>query len=301
MLARRGEWEKLLERAKKSPVFNGAVVCNQNLALFHLGRMAGEMFTFPQPMGEKGLMSYEGPAPLAFAWLADLYFSLGLFNKAEHFGYESLTLGEESPWILRRLMLVHALKGEYPAALRCGLRLRRNPFFASWALCSRGELDSAVAADPALAGLRLIAPDSGYVNPRYHRLDYDLEKILSGGKRAPMALEYLMSWYMLSRSVPDLVSLLGRLPSLGYTKLPRHYEEAVLLCRMLKYDPVPDILGIAIDPSVYRYFMKFNGIYIQKFRGNAAAARRSLQESFGGTYWFYYLYAGKPPGSGGGG
>jgi hypothetical protein len=88
-----------------------------------------------------------------------------------------------------------------------------------------------------------------------------------------------------TRDVDRLAKQLGRLDDFGYTTIPRHIEEAVLLCQRLNSVRV-DLHGRQIRPETVQRFGEFTEA-LNRARNNPND-RPALAHNFGDTFWFYF-------------
>ncbi len=100
-----------------------------------------------------------------------------------------------------------------------------------------------------------------------------LEYISSGGIAMKPAADYLLCGYLLDRDLESFASLLGRRYGAHPGPLPRHYAEALALCRDGSADPGPDD-GETMERLV-------------AFRHDMASGRRP-GGAYPRTYWDYY-------------
>ncbi len=118
-----------------------------------------------------------------------------------------------------------------------------------------------------------------------------------------MAFEYLLTHYLINLDLKKAVDRIAQMPSLGLTRLPRHYEEAWLLYQHLQRTRL-EINGLQPGRETAQRFERFvSGMGQQVHRTPEGRAR--LLGEFGDTFWYYYLSspradalaAGKPPGT----
>jgi hypothetical protein len=106
-----------------------------------------------------------------------------------------------------------------------------------------------------------------------------------------MAFEYFVAYKLLTHKPGDVLNTIPWFTSMGYTKLPRACQEAVLIFQATKgITSFNNIGGYPIDKTIKSSFEDFSGILFGRFKGDVAAARNSLNK-FSQTYWYYYLYS----------
>jgi hypothetical protein len=259
-----------------------------NRALYHTGRLGDEMFQWPQ---EPAYLFLIGTGRDWVHWPSfDVHLDLGLINLAEHSLTESLERLGDRPMILQRLALINLVKGNAGTA-RIYLRaLGQTLFHRRWAAhyLTLLENDPNLSTDRTVQHLRAIALEQDFP-----WLDVSKERILLAllekdpGNR--MAFEYLMAWYLTNRQLARFTKQIERLREMGYARLPRHFEEAVLLyvygtrqtLHLSGYQPrdqLQEQMGHVVE-------------ILERHRGNRQAALAELTESHRGTYVLYYLCA----------
>jgi hypothetical protein len=92
--------------------------------------------------------------------------------------------------------------------------------------------------------------------------------------------------------VARFVKNLYRLNYFDYPKIPRHFEEAILIYNQLAGAKGIVLPGREISEKTIRKFDDFNRI-LAKHNKNKEAARGELNK-YRDTYWFYGLYYYKP-------
>jgi hypothetical protein len=218
----------------------------------------------------------------------ELYLDLGCLNAAQENAYELLAHEGPSPPVLDALVRIHLAKGQYEPArvflqsLRKYAGSRRyvhrwqplvadpaqaeaDPLIQSWRKARSTRDDTSLGISPvALRNLLEDKPD--------HRL----------------AFEYLMACMLLRNERGELISHLPLLKPLGYTRLPRHYAEAVLV-QSLRAGTPAEVPGWTIDPEVQRQFSEIRRIATET-RGNDRMLFDTLAPQYGDTYMFYSMF-----------
>jgi hypothetical protein len=74
----------------------------------------------------------------------------------------------------------------------------------------------------------------------------------------------------------------------GYTRIPRHIEEAVLLY----YNSTklfPDLGGLTISLDTQKRFDRYVATF-KSLRQSSALNKETMQQEFGNTFWFYFQF-----------
>lgn len=289
----RKDYAKVLAVAAGLKPMDPASEVRLHLALYHTGRLSEELFAYTnQTLGDllpglaAGLESCRAQSRTLF--------ELGLVSDAEHLAQEALEWDGDRPDLLRLLAEVNVLK-DRPNAARVFLnRLGQAPFQRDWADACLRELpaDPRLTNDPALAQIRaqMVTNDLAHEGLPAGAL---LRHLLGHNPRNQMAFEYLMADYLVAGQVDKVVEGLGQLDAFGYTGVPRHYEEAVLLFQRLKGVEVV-LHGRQLRPETIRRFQQFSQA-MNRRAYESAEGRRALARDFGDTFWYHYYASQMAP------
>jgi tetratricopeptide (TPR) repeat protein len=298
MHARQRRWPEVLEQARQLPLrFYTLTVCyDVNRALYHTGRLASQMFRYPQHpeallSTSLGLMSEGGSSAWRVGKLGDIMYELGRVNDAEHLAQESFEHLGRRPWILERLALLRLAKRQTEAARTFLRALARDPVHGEV-----GErLLQQLEVDPMLAGQSEVWRLRACMLRRNHARDPSVEELLQEllerNRDNRMAFEYLMAHYLLTRRLEPFVANLHRTADFGWSGLPQHYEEALLLYAKVAGRRVPGLEAVSGRTAArFEELARTLGPYENDMEAAAAA----VPEAERGTYFYYYLFG---PGS----
>ncbi|MBN2314651.1 MAG: hypothetical protein JXM79_12035 [Sedimentisphaerales bacterium] len=282
-------WPELLTSARQTP--NHPFVAHAvNRALYHVGRLGYDMFTWPQ--NPDHLLLSDPKYKWMYWQIFDVFLDLGVVNMAENALTECLEGLGSRPMILQRLALVNMIKGNTDSAKIYLGALSKTLFHAKWAnqYLDRLRTDPTLSSDPYIQHLRSIRLDRDC--PIYSLLkEKTLLWLLEKNPQNRMAFEYLMAWYLLNRYLTKFIEKIELMPGLGYAKLPTHYEEAALIYAFKSRKPVA-LTDYSPNPQVRRRIEDFSRI-LQAHGGNRQAAYNDLSKNFCNTYFFYNIYAPK--------
>jgi len=290
--ARQGEWDQVLAAAERMPPGRTSAGANRNilLALYHTGRLGDAMFRYPQVHGRGPFAAAKDDGDYgALFQLSRIYFDLGQVNYAEKYGYDALDVAGEVPAALEHLALLSVVQGRRGAAHILLGALGKNPFFRGRASerIRQIESDPPLAADPRIAAVRSMVPESDSFT-RQIDVEEVLLALLKKNPKNRMAFEFLMAHWLAHGQPEKVAENLGRLKDLGYTRTPRHYQEALLIARG------PDAAGrrsagYEIEPDVLRQFESFLAI-VKREPDAKAAAREARAAGLGETYFFFLSF-----------
>ena len=115
-----------------------------------------------------------------------------------------------------------------------------------------------------------------------------LEELLRENGQNRMAFEYLMAYYLLARDLESFVKNLPRLDDFGYERLPKHYEEAVLLYMGIKKKNI-DLGERGISRETLKEYNEINE-FGRKYGKNQQLLFELLAPRYGRTYFFYFAF-----------
>ena len=287
-------WDKVIEAtADRNENFDLRTMFHINRALYHTGQLLSQMFAYQQVWGAEGLLLPDAQGYVYPLQNSDLFLNLHHLNEAEHWAHESMSLRGETPWTLERLAIVNLAKGEYSAAHVFASKLSQSPLFRKKGLALRQLADhpEKIALNETIRGLQnsKLYPQKDFIYYTYLPA-VTFERILANRSDNLMAFEYLMAYFMLTGRLNDFMQELPRARTFGYDKLPRHFEEAVLLYLGLGGERDQELLkGFKISNRTIQRFRHFQKI-LSEHKGNQAAALNELRKQHGDTYWYYALY-----------
>jgi len=290
--ARFEEWDKVIDIAQKGLPISNVVQCQVNRSLYHAGYLCDKMFGMTQLFGGDGIfMRQSFRAPFALQH-SDLFFDLGLVNESEHWAHEAIAANGDTAWNLQRLALVNLLKGKRDIAAKYLGMLHKTMWHKKWAAEHQKYLSDGndFPEHPKFRYLKSVMPESDFlVSPAEPELC--LEELIKDTKNK-MAFEYFMAYCLLEGQVGRFAQHLQRLNYFEYPKIPRHFEEAMLIYNQLTGGKGIAVPGKTISEQTIRKFDDFNKI-MAKHNKDKKAARRELTK-YRNTYWFYGLYYYKP-------
>ena len=290
-------WPQILKTARLLPRrrYDLVVYLTVNWALYHEGRLPYDLLAYPQHRGSllrvaaeflwSAPSEYRGPSYLACVRLSDIYFDLGRVNESEHMAHEALENGGRRPWILERIALVNIVKGRtamgrtFLRALEDDVVYRKRA--RQW--LRRLEADPSLASDEQVARVRRLRPEhSKKGEPSTEEL---LLALLDKNEQNRMAFEYLMAYYLLTGNLEGIVRNLSRLVDLGYSSVPRSYQEAAVLYAVISGRSVD---AQAASEGMVQRFGRFERA-LARHGSDMVSARRALAKDYGDSYFLYYL------------
>jgi len=278
--SRQGQWDRVLELGRRSP-YRYTVCHAVNRALCRLDRLGDEMFCFPQ-RPEALLLTDRSAEPV---WQKfDICLDLGLINQAENSLLMCTEIYGDRPLLLHRLATVHRIKGNVATARLYLEALARVPFWGATAHrdLARLQADPDLSDDEQIRNWRSVMLKADFVR------DGDvLTQLLMENPMNRAAYQYVMASLLLAKNLDDFERLFETRHRLNFSRLPKHYEEALLLSRALKRQPL-DVPGQTISPEAKTQLQEFLQAF-QQAGGETSPARSAIRKKFAGTYYCYYF------------
>ncbi len=291
--AQQRQWDRVIalaHRMRGKRAFTRSGVFDVNRALTHLGRSGDELCAYPQDETKTLFLSFDDmTGRFQHAKLLELYLDLGCPNAAEKNAYELLDNEGPSPHVLEALVRIHLVKGQRESAQIVFEALEK--YAGGRALARRWEdviADPAKAdSDPLIGAWRRA---QGTTNHAVGGISFEplLKRLLQDRPDHRLAFEYLMAHLLLTHQRAELLRGLPLLGPLGYTRLPRHWAEAVLV-HSLETRTAPDARGWTIEPDVQNQFREITAV-VRGAQGNNQAVFDRLAPKYGDTYTFYSLF-----------
>ena len=277
-----GQYEAVLAAARQVKALNDPAKVRVQLALYHTGRLAEELFSFHNLIEEA---PSEGIGEDCRAQSQPL-FELGLVNDAEHMACEALVMEGDRPDLLRLLARINLLK-DRPQAAQVFLNvLSLIPFQGERANDAWPTMDPQMPTAERAFLARMRAPvltnDVLHDGLPVGRL---LDVLLASNPTNQMAFEYVMADYLLDLDLKKAVEHLRLLDNFNYARIPRPYEEALVLYQEVDGVQV-ELKGRAIRPETAERFRQFREA-ARQLEGRAEG-RAAMAAKFGDTYWYYY-------------
>jgi hypothetical protein len=280
-----GEWKKVLESTFVYPGTNQLVLYYGNMAMYKTGQMGDKMFHLPQ-MGIHGLwLEWKRNEMTPFLG-GELYYQLGYMSEAYRWAFESMEAMGENPRSIKRLVITSMVTGDTSLARHYINILDETLFYRKWAHHYQYLLNNP----------ELLIHDKEIMEKKHFNLhsdvfadvnsqDIGLLQLLEDHPDNRMAFEYYMAQNLLDKNIDGFIAQLGRLRELGYSRIPVHYEEAMLVYMShTDKDIAPE--GYALSRETIGRLSGYLDI-INKYGNDRKKAARMLYPEYGGTYWFY--------------
>lgn len=292
--SRLGNWADVLHEAHPRAGGQYDFMTNRavNRALYHQHRLLDELCSYPQEL--RGLlysprqMDETLQSPYAPMRLSDTFLDLGLVNESEHMAQEAFDHVGPRPWVLQRLALTEIAKGRGQVVRLFLHVLSGDMMYGKWAAeCLAGGEHLPPPVQDEVQRLRSLMVHSDTAG--WLPTDTLLVGLLERNNRNQMAFEYLMAYYLLTKQLDRVAENIGRLGDFGYSRIPRHCEEALLL-HALRTGRTADLRGLTISEATVARYAAFSRL-IRDCGNDRAAAFQAAAREYGDTYFFHYVFS----------
>jgi hypothetical protein len=302
--AEKQDWQKVLECATRYPESQYNIFFNYdiNRALYYTGRLGDDMFSYHQnpfalllSMPDSGSTTDASKILCRKAQKVDILMELGYLGHARRCASEALELANGCPYLVKKLALIYLAEGQNETAKIYLGALSKDLIYGRFArqLLLRLEKDPQLTDYEPVQSLRRVAVQTDHVG------DYDLDnfftQLLQRNPHNKMAFEYMMAMYLLTGQVDKIALNISRMDEFEYNKMPRHYEEAMLVyaaLRQQRFGEKINLQDLSISSETIQRFQKYNAtgqtaqlLYGQ--RTNPEMIRQYLAKDFRDTYMFY--------------
>jgi hypothetical protein len=283
----RGEYQKAAELHEKKPSLNLIGQYFYNYALSESGQLCERLFEGRQDFLAGSLVLPWGDVHLNRG--AYFYYAVGLINEAHRWAYEEMVVFGYRPQNLQILAKTSLINGDLRMARKYLALLKKTLYYRKWAIDYEKLADdpSQIEVHPELGEKIKLLPSNNFFI-QFNEPQNNLPYILEGQPGNKKAIEYYIAGLLLTKKVELAVNTVKDLKASGYTSIPRHLEEAILIY----YDSTkefPDFGGLRMNPSTLARFDQYRSTYMAA-RSNPATVKQVMEERFGNTFWYYFHF-----------
>jgi hypothetical protein len=281
------KWEDAVKFQEKKPARNLIGEYFYNIALSETGQLCDRLFSGSQDFGTNALVLPWGDEHLnRGAWF---YYSIGLMNEAHRWAYEEMVVYGQRPQNIELLAKTSLISGKYAMATKYINILRKTVYYRKTAL----ELEKLVgnpeliSSDPELGPKQKLLPKSDFFI-QFNEPQVNIPLMLEAQPDNRKAFEYYMAGLLLTKNVETIIINVLKMKEIGYTGIPRHIEEAILLYNN-STRTMPDLGGLTINPETKLRFDHYFTSYVEE-RKNPSTLKEKMQKQFGDTFWYYFHF-----------
>jgi len=284
-------WPEALEAAGKMPTAEYDSRHNRNvmLALYHTGGLGDEMFRYPQAPGVVQYDMLEGKDSHTYFQESRFFLELGLVNEAEKCAHEAFALEGDMPTILNHLAVINIVKNQLETAQVFLNALSRKPLYRQLAknMLRRLSDDPGLESDPRVQQIRrsMATEDGAFLIVNH---EASLRRLVEKNPDNRMAFEFLMAHYLCVARPDKVVENLPHLHRFRYRRIPRHFQEAIVLHAAKNGGPPP--LGeFQLASETLADARTFFDI-LKSTPNRDRAIQKAVDAGLGGSYYFYYRF-----------
>lgn len=282
------KWQEVIKFQEKIRSKNIIAQYYYNLALSETDQLCDRMFFSRQDFGPGSLMvQWDSKANINQIFRgAYFFYNIGLINEAHRWAFESMVMQGYRPENIKMLIKTELINGHYSIAEKYIDVLKHTIRFRDLAKKYEAMLNNPelIKADPDMGKkISLRTGDDFLIRLKDQQANVIL--LLQSNPGNARAYEYMMAWFMLERNVGKVAGEISKMKELGYIRIPRHIEEALLYFGYVSGQS-PDPGGLTVSKESTSRFKKFqeasgsiSNLVVQD--GNV------LQKSFGNTFWYY--------------
>jgi hypothetical protein len=260
-------------------------------SLCHTNQLGYKLFTFPQAgLSNDPLLMLQSTLCGGFVnWVVvqDLAMDLGMINTAEKIAGEIMENMGPYPDIMYRRALVQIAKGNRDAAAVYLNKLECMPFYRTEAKRLLKLLDNygALGSEPRIATMRANMDTTDYIQFTNSYEDV-LKNLIKSNPGNKAAFDYLMTYYLQTGRLDGIADMAPRTAALGYTVLPRYWEEA--LCVYLAQNEQD--ASVSLSGLRQETVERFNEFARAMLQNNDPAASERLAPEFGDSYFYFSVF-----------
>ncbi len=281
------DWEAVIEYQEEHRSANMIAQYYYNLALSEQGELCDRMFHAPQDYGPNALIISWGSGGIRTIFRgAYFFYSVGLINEAHRWAYESMVSQGFFPENIKLLIETDLINGHYRTAGKYIDILKKTLHYRHLAKRYEKMIDapSLIDSDPVLGEKKKLLPGKDFTI-RITNPQSNIPLLLFENTGNRKAYEYLMAWYLLQKNVEAVYREAGRMSELGYSRIPAHIEEA-LVVYALRGGNLPETGELQISREVRSRFLNYS-MFAGPMGADPSFSREEFNRAFGNTYWVY--------------
>ena len=284
------DWDAVVEYHETFPSTNMIGQYYYNLALSEKDQLCDRLFFGRQDFGPNSLiLPWDSQEATHLNRGAYFFYAIGMINEAHRWAFESMVLQGFRPENIKLLIKTNLINGHYKVAEKYIYVLKRTIHYRNWVKKYEEMVNNPalIKSAPELGKKMIINPDEDYFialgDPKTN-----ITSVLQVQPHNKRAFEYKMAWLLLNKNVLEVVNEIKLMKDMGYTRIPRHIEEAVFVFANLNQGVRPDLGGLTLSLETEVRFRN----YAAAFQLSQVGGRNPEQEmrNVGGNTFWYYLH-----------
>ncbi len=255
-------------------------IISHNMALANNGRLADEMFRYPQ----RGIQSLIPKYKLDYIMplvLSGIHLKIGLINEAQRYAFESLQsipFFQKSARCYRILATTNIINGEYSVAEKYLGVLSHTLFYRREALRDLADMNW----NPAIKECKEQRLDKKNLIYSEDSIPLYLSGLWEKSEKNTLALHYLLCYIMLQGDINSFREHFDKyFPKLE--SIPEHYAEALLVWWTARHKDSAELPWDIPEDKCSKCLEFRKKVMSKKTKGE-------LRKQYGDTYWYYLLF-----------
>ncbi len=279
------DWDSVIKLCGNSHSTNLTAYYN-NLALANKNQLCDSLFF---TMGSFGAESLTLPRTGEYVEKAVYYYyTIGLINEAHHLAYESMVKNGYRPENIKMLIKTNLINKKYRTAERYINILSKTMHFKDLARHYNKMLNNPVlvSTDIELGKKTDMLPKNDFFIRDFD--DQNIELFLMANPCNKTAFEYKIARLLIEKDIVTMIYEVKNMKGMGYTRIPRHIEEAILT--YIKSNDLPDLGGLVVSPECETQFAEFNTTLNLHKNADKSWLKSEMKEKWGNTFWYYFQF-----------
>lgn len=278
-------WDAIIKQNENSPIANLTGQYYYNLALAEKGQLCDRLFFGSQNFGAKSLI-----LPHEIGYINKsvyFYYTVGLIREVHHLAYESMVIYGYQPENIKLLIKTELINGNFKIAERHINILQKTLHYRSWAQKYKKMLNNPVMiiSDPELGQKIRLLPRIDFFISRNDMQNLNL--FLLGNPDNKKAFEYMIARLLLEKDFKEVVYQVKKMKDMGYTSIPRHIEEAIVLFISLNYE-LPYLGELTVTPETELRFTQYGTKLDINNNRNKSLLKNVKRNEEEKTFWYYF-------------
>jgi tetratricopeptide (TPR) repeat protein len=279
-----GQWNNAIRTSLAEPIYSVSINYNYNRAIDQKGVFIDKFFDFPQRVGPNILPPNKNKGAVISIICSDYYYDLGYMSEAMHWAHEAHTLLPYSPRVLKRMVKVNLIIGNYKTAGKylnvLGENFLNRKFVAAYSPYI--EDTALITRDKEIIAKRALLPHGFVVEA-----DNTFHQLLSQNPDNKRAFEHMMVRYLLEHDLETFLNTINIGKKFYTAGTPSLYQEAYMIY-LLEHNPSA-VSASKLDARNENTLKNYSRI-MKKYNNNTEAAKAEMQKYIGDTYLYYLLY-----------
>lgn len=281
------QWKEVIRFNEKNSSENLIGQYFYNVALSETDQLCDKLFYGGQNFNVGSLILPWGNEHMSIG--SYFYYAIGLVNEAQRWAYEDMVVNGQKPENLKMLVKTNIINSNFRMAKKYIDILKKTVQYKDWAIGYEKLVEDTtlLIKNPELNKKRQIMPKIDFFI-QINSAQNNIPRLIESNLNNKSAFEYMIAWQMLSKNIEEVVNQIKTLKTLGYSRIPRHMEEAAMIYYNGK-KIMPDLGGLTISDETLSRFAQYVTAF-KSSRQNMALAKERLGAQFGNTFMYYYHF-----------